>query len=54
MLNGRRPARPDHSELTDCVWKMIEGCWKGDPSRRKTMSEVVATLEAEVDAHNSE
>ena len=54
MLNGRRPARPDHSELSDSVWETIEGCWKGDPARRKMMSEVVATLEAEVYAHNSE
>ena len=23
MLKGRRPARPDHPELSDRVWKMI-------------------------------
>jgi len=50
MLNGRRPARPDHPELSDRVWKMINRCWKGDPAQRKTMAEVVTVLEAEVDA----
>lgn len=54
MLKGRRPARPDHSELSDCVWEMIKGCWKGDPTRRKSMSEVVAILEAEVKTRGSD
>ena len=27
---------------------MIKTCWKGDPTHRKTMSEVVAILEAEM------
>ena len=54
MLNGRRPARLDHSELSDCLWEMIERCWKSDPARCKTMSEVVTALEVEVDVHNLE
>ena len=53
MLNGRRPTRPDHFELSDSVWEMIKGCWKGDPARRKTISEVVSILEAEVNARAS-
>ena len=48
MSNGRRPARPDHHEVSDHVWKMIEGCWKNDPAKRKTMTEVVTILEAEL------
>jgi len=48
MVNGRRPARPDHPELSDRVWKMIEGCWKSDPAQRKTITEVVTILEAEI------
>ena len=54
MLNGRRPARLDHPELSDSVWEMIEGCWKSDPAGRKTMSEVVTILEAEVNTRDSE
>ena len=47
MMNGHRPARPHHPELSNGVWKVIKGCWKGDPVRRKTMAEVVTILEAE-------
>ena len=53
MLNGHRPTRPDHPGLSDRVWKMIEGCWKGDPVKRKEITEVVAILEAEVNTHKS-
>ena len=48
MLKGRRPGRPDHPELSDRVWKTIQGCWKGDPTQRKTIAEVVAVLGAEL------
>ncbi|KAF9649159.1 hypothetical protein BDM02DRAFT_3186563 [Thelephora ganbajun] len=27
MLNGNRPPRPDHREVSDRVWYMIERCW---------------------------
>ena len=47
MSNGRRPTRPDHHELSDRVWGMIEGCWGSDPAKRKTVTEVVTILEAE-------
>jgi len=50
MLNGRRPARPDHRELSDRMWKTIASCWKSDPAKRKTMDEVVTILEAELNA----
>ena len=53
MLNGRRPARPEHPELSDRVWKMIKECWKGGLVQRNTMAEVVVVLEAEVNAHKS-
>lgn len=48
MLRGRRPGRPDHPELSDRVWKTIQGCWKGNPARRKTIAQVVAILGAEL------
>jgi hypothetical protein len=47
MSKGRRPGRPDHTELTDRVWKTIKGCWKSNPTQRPTMAEVAAVLEAE-------
>jgi len=50
MLNGRRPARPNHPELSDRVWRVIEGSWKVNPAKRKTIAEVVAILEAELNA----
>lgn len=49
MLKGRRPGRPVHPELSDRLWKLINGCWKVDPAQRKTIIEVVAILEAELD-----
>lgn len=48
ISNGRRPSRPHHPELSDHVWNMIKGCWEGNPARRKTIAEVVAILEAEL------
>ena len=51
MLKGHRPDRPDHPELSDRMWKVIKGCWKSNPTQRKTMAEIVTVLEAEVSAH---
>jgi len=51
MSNGRRPDRPDHPELSNRVWRIIKRCWKGDPTQRATMVEVVTILEAETKAH---
>lgn len=48
MLRGRRLGRPDHPELSDRVWKTIKGCWKCNPAQRKTITEVVAILGAEL------
>lgn len=48
MLKGRRPGRPEDPELSDRLWKLIKGCWKGGSAQRKTISVVVAVLEAEL------
>ncbi|KAF9778053.1 kinase-like domain-containing protein [Thelephora terrestris] len=50
MSNDRRPAKPTHPEVSDGVWKLIRGCWKADPAKRKTIDEVVAVLEVESSA----
>ena len=51
MWKGHRPARPNHAEASNRVWKMIQGCWKLDPGRRMTIAEVVAVLEEKVATH---
>ena len=48
MLKGRQLDRPDHPELSDRLWKLIKGCWKSSSAQRKTIAEVVAVLEAEL------
>ena len=48
MLSGRRPPRPGHLELSDGVWRIIEGCWVSVPSQRRTIAEVVVVLDAEI------
>ena len=45
MLNGSRPSRPDCCEVSDLVWRVIEGCWNPDASRRMEIEEVVTLLE---------
>jgi len=45
MLKGHRPHRPDHPELSDRLWGLIEKCWEGGPAQRKTIAEVVGVLE---------
>ena len=42
------PSRPEHLELSDRMWEMIEGCLKKVPSQRKTIGEVVVALETEL------
>ena len=45
ITSDRRPPRPDHPQLTDGLWGMIEKCWRTDPSERATIEEVVKFLE---------
>lgn len=44
----RRLSRPNHPELPDHTWQVIEGCLKKTPSQRKTIAEVVISLKAEL------
>ncbi|KAF9651178.1 kinase-like protein [Thelephora ganbajun] len=48
MLNGDRPPRPDHPEVSDRVWYMIERCWNRIPSERMSIGGAVDLLEAEL------
>lgn len=48
MVNGSRPSRPDHSEVSDPLWRMIKGCCHKVVSRRMSIGEVVTLLDAEL------
>jgi hypothetical protein len=48
MLSGARPPRPNHHEISDRVWYMIERCWDNVPLKRMSIGEVVSLLEAEL------
>lgn len=44
---GAQPPRPDHPEVSDRVWEMMNQCWARVPSERTTIREVVRILQAE-------
>ena len=48
VFRDKRPPRPDHPEVTDRVWNVIERCWTRDPLNRMTAAGVVDILEAEL------
>ena len=48
VFRNERPPRPDHPEVTDRVWDMIERCWNKDPFNRMTAAEVIDVLEAQL------
>ena len=48
IIAGRRPSRPNQTKLPgldDNVWKLIEDCWKADPTQRPEMSTVLPIVE---------
>ncbi|KAF9644623.1 kinase-like protein [Thelephora ganbajun] len=47
ILKGDRPPRPDHHEISDRLWDIIERCWDSVPSKRMSVTEVVNLLEIE-------
>jgi len=44
ILNGKRPERPTHPNLTRDLWEMIGKCWDSDPRSRPKISEVLRVL----------
>ena len=48
MWKGRRPARPHHPQLSNRLWKMIEGTWKANPAQRIAIAQIVTVLEMEI------
>ena len=48
MLNGSRPPRPNHHEISDRLWHIVELCWHNVPLKRMPVGEVVQLLEKEL------
>ena len=47
LISGERPARPQEGQklgLTDSMWDMTVRCWRGDPTQRPAMAEVIELL----------
>ena len=54
IAGGKRPPKPQAAEqlgLTAEMWRFIEKCWSGNPSKRPTIDEVVSTLEGFVNGY---
>lgn len=45
VLRGERPERPQGVWFTDDVWRILEDCWKPDPSHRPSVDYVFQILE---------
>jgi len=45
IMDGKRPKRPDHPNLTDTLWELAERCWAETAQDRPEMKEVIETLE---------
>jgi len=48
MLSGVRPPRPNHNEMSDRVWYVVERCWHNVPSERMSAGEAFDLLETEL------
>jgi len=44
VLDGKRPPRPTHQDLTNHLWEMVQRCWSRDPQHRPDISEVILCL----------
>ena len=48
ILRGNRPERPQGAQgasFTDCIWKMLEHCWKPQPNERISAKTVLPCLD---------
>jgi hypothetical protein len=48
MVGGDRPHQPQHPELSNRIWNMIEKCWDIDPFRRLPIGTAFATIREEI------
>ena len=44
IMDGERPGRPAHPELTDPLWELTEQCWAVEPQERLGVEGVIKIL----------
>ena len=44
ILQGERPSRPPHHDLTDNLWEVMQHCWSQEAGSRPDMQEVLRVL----------
>lgn len=44
LVQGRRPPRPKHPDLTGRVWRLIQRCWDQDPRLRPEAADILQEL----------
>jgi len=41
VMRGERPPRPNHPDLTDALWGLMQRCWAQGPHLRPKMAQVL-------------
>lgn len=44
IMNGTRPNRPTHPNLTNSLWKLTQKCWKDTPEDRPEIAGAIKEL----------
>ncbi|KAG6851167.1 hypothetical protein H0H93_015177 [Arthromyces matolae] len=44
IAQDRRPQRPNHQDLDDTIWDLMDKCWSSNPSMRPSTNDIVRTL----------
>jgi Protein tyrosine and serine/threonine kinase len=47
VTSGRRPKRQQYPQISNDVWRMLEGCWDVEPNRRPSMATFYRFLESQ-------
>ena len=41
IIRGEHPPRPNHPDLTDALWRLMQRCWAQEPHLRPEMAQVL-------------